>query len=60
MNGERSRTTTPKFIKRELKDGMIKESRRSSHPEIRYYSLIPRLNYLGIENYEANGKDHSW
>jgi hypothetical protein len=59
MNGERRRTTISRFIKRESKDGMTKESRRSSHPETRYYSLIPRLNYLGMENYEASGKDHS-
>jgi hypothetical protein len=28
-------------------------------PEIRYYFLILGLNYLGTENFEANGKDHS-
>jgi hypothetical protein len=58
MNGERRRTTTPKFTKREPKDGMTRES-RSSHPETRYYFLIPGLSYPGMENYEASGKDHS-
>jgi hypothetical protein len=59
MNGERRHTTTPKFTKREPKDGMTRESRRSSYPEIRYYFLILGLSYSGMKNYEASGKDHS-
>ena len=34
-------------------------SRRSLPPEIRYYFLILGLNYSGMENFKANGKDHS-
>jgi hypothetical protein len=45
-------------LKRELKDGMTRESRRNLHPEIRYYFLILGLDYLGMENYEPSGKDH--
>jgi hypothetical protein len=47
-----------KIYKEESKDGMTRGSRRSLHPEIRYYFLIPGLNYLGTENFEASGKDH--
>ena len=28
-------------------------------PKIRYYFLILGLNYLGTENFRANGNDHS-
>jgi hypothetical protein len=28
------------------------------HPEIRYYFLILGSNYSGMENFEANAKDH--
>ena len=60
MNGERRRITTLEFIKKELRDGMTKESRRRIlYLEIRYYFLISRLNYSSMENYEANGNDHS-
>jgi hypothetical protein len=38
---------------------MIRESRRSSSSDIRYYFLILGLNYFGIKNFGANGKDHS-
>ena len=49
-----------KIYKERKKDGMTRGSRRRSSPlEIRYYFLIPRLNYLGMENFGANGKDHS-
>jgi hypothetical protein len=41
-----------KIYKEESKDGMTRGSRRSLHPEIRYYFLIPGLNF------EASGKDH--
>jgi hypothetical protein len=42
MNGERKHITTPRFTKKEPKDGMTRESRRkSSSREIRYYFLIP-------------------
>jgi hypothetical protein len=48
------------FIKKEPRDGLIRESRRSLHPETRYYFLILESNYSGMENYGANGKDHLW
>ena len=52
--------TTPKFTRREQKDGMTRGSkRRSSPPEIRYYFLILGLNYSGTKNFGANGKDKS-
>jgi hypothetical protein len=47
-----------KLYKKEPRDGMIRESRRSLHPETRYYFLIPGSNYLGMKNDGANGKDH--
>jgi len=41
-NGERKHITIQRSTKIESNDGMTKESRRkSSHPEIRYYFLIP-------------------
>jgi hypothetical protein len=53
--------TTSRYTKRQPKDGMTRGSRRRSlHPEIRYYILILGLNYSGIENFEASGKDHLW
>ena len=51
--------TTPKFTRREQKDGMTRGSRRSSPQKIRYNFLILGLNYSGMENYRANGMDHS-
>jgi hypothetical protein len=57
-NGEKRHITIQKSIKKEPKDGMTRGSRRSLHPEIRYYFLIPRPNYLGMENFKANGKAH--
>ena len=52
--------TTPRYTRKGPKDGMTRGSRRRSSPsEIRYYFLIPGLNYSGTENFEANGKDHS-
>jgi hypothetical protein len=53
--------TTPRYTRRGPRYGMTRGSRiRSSPPEIRYYFLIPGLNYSVIENFKANGKDHSW
>jgi len=41
-NGERKHITIERSIKKESKGGMTRGSRRrSSHPEIRYYFLIP-------------------
>jgi len=41
-NGERKHITIRKSTKKELKGDMTRGSRRSSsHPEIRYYFLIP-------------------
>jgi hypothetical protein len=40
MNGEKKHITIQRFIKRELRDGMTRELRRSSSHEIRYYFLI--------------------
>jgi hypothetical protein len=37
---------------------MTRGSRRSLHPELRYYFLILGSNYSGMENFEANAKDH--
>ena len=51
--------TTPRFTRREQKDGMTRGSRRSSPQEIRCYFLITGLNYSSMENFGANGKDHS-
>ena len=49
-----------KIYKDRTKDGMTRGSRRRSSPlEIRYYFLILGLNYSGMENFGANGKDHS-
>jgi hypothetical protein len=51
--------TIQESIKRELKGGMTRESRRRNlHLKIRYYFLIPGLDYLGMESYEPNRKDH--
>jgi hypothetical protein len=58
MNGVNEHITTPRYTRREPKDGMIRGSRRILHPEIRYYFLILGLNYLGTKNFEASGKDH--
>jgi len=59
MNGVKKHITTPRFTRREQKDGMTRGSRRRSAPqEIRYYILILGLNYSGMENFGANGKDH--
>jgi hypothetical protein len=45
--------------KKELRDGMTRGSRRRSlHLEIKYYFLILGSNYLGMEKFEVNGKDH--
>ena len=57
MNGVKKHIITPRYIRRKPKDGMIRESKRSLPPEIRYYFLIPGLNYSGTENFGANGKD---
>jgi len=40
-NDERKHITIQRSKKKESKDGMTRGSRRSSHPEIRYYFLIP-------------------
>jgi hypothetical protein len=37
---EKKHITIQRFIKRESRDGMTRESRRSSAQEIRYYFLI--------------------
>ena len=58
-NGVKKDITTPTYTRREPKDGMIRGLRRSLHPEIRYYFLILGLNYSSMENFKANGKDHS-
>jgi hypothetical protein len=59
MNGVNEHITTPRFTRREPKDGMTRGSRkRSLHPEIRYYFLILWLNYSGTKNFEASGNDH--
>jgi hypothetical protein len=50
--------TTPRYTRRKIKDGMTRGSRRSLHLEIRYYFLILGLNYSGMENFEASGRDH--
>ena len=59
MNGVKKDIITPRYIRREPRDSMTRGSRRSSPLEIRYYFLILELNYLGMENFEANRKDHS-
>jgi hypothetical protein len=59
MNDVKKHITTPRYTRRERKDGMTRGSRRSSLLEIRYYSLIPKLNYSGMKNFVANWKDHS-
>jgi hypothetical protein len=47
---------TPRYTKREPKDGMIRRSRRwSLHPEVWYYFLITGSNYLGMVNFKASG-----
>ena len=52
--------TMARYTRREQRDGMTRGSRRRSSPqEIWYYFLIPGQNYSGMENFEANGKDHS-
>jgi hypothetical protein len=49
-----------KIYKERTKRDMINGSRRrNSLSETRYYFLIPGLNYSGMENFRANGKDHS-
>jgi hypothetical protein len=59
MNGERKHIIIQESTKRESKDGMTRGSRRRNlHSEIRYYFLILGLNYSGMENFEASGKDH--
>jgi hypothetical protein len=60
MNGVNEHITIQEYTKRESKDGMTRASRRRNLPlEIRYYFLILGLNYSGMENFEASGKDHS-
>jgi hypothetical protein len=50
----------PRYTKKEPKDGMTRElSRRTSILEIKYYSLILVFDYLDMENYKANGTDHT-
>ena len=56
MNGMKKHITTPRYTRREPKDGMTRGLRRSSPLEIRYYFLIPGLNYSGMENFGANGE----
>jgi hypothetical protein len=59
MNGVNEHITTPRYTRREPKDGMTRGSRRRSlHMEIRYYFSTLGLNYSGIENFKASGKDH--
>jgi hypothetical protein len=49
-----------KIYKERTKRGMINGSRRrNSLSETSYYFLILGLNYSGMENFRANGKDHS-
>ena len=56
-NGERRHITIQRSTKKESKGGMTRESwRRSSHPEIRYYFLIPGWSFSGMEDSGANGK----
>jgi hypothetical protein len=57
MNGVNEHITTPRYM-REPKDGMTRGLRRSLYLEIRYYFLIPGLNYSGMKNFKASGKDH--
>jgi hypothetical protein len=46
--------TIQESIKRELKGGMTRESRRRNlHLKIRYYFLILGSNFLGMESYET-------
>ena len=59
MNGEKKHIIMPIYTRREQRDGMTRGSRRSLLQEIRYYFLILGLNYSGMENFGANGKDHS-
>ena len=60
MNGVKKHITMPRYTRTELKDGMIRGSRRRSLPqEIRYYFLILGLNYSETKNFETNGKGHS-
>jgi len=59
MNDVKKHIITPSYTRRGQKDGMTRGSRRSLPPNIRYYFLILGLNYSGIENFGANGKDHS-
>jgi hypothetical protein len=54
MNDVKKHITTPRYTRREPRDGMTRGSRRSSPPKIRCYFLILGLNYLGMENFEAN------
>jgi hypothetical protein len=58
-NGVKKHITTPRFTRTKPRDGKTRGSRRSLPLEIRYYFLILGLNYSGMENFEANGKDHS-
>jgi hypothetical protein len=46
-----------RYTRREPKDGMTRGSRRSLHLGIRYYFLILGLNYSGMENFKASGKE---
>jgi hypothetical protein len=57
-NREKRHITIQKSTKKEPRDDMTRGSRKSLHPEIRYYFLILGSNYSGMENFEANGKDH--
>jgi hypothetical protein len=60
MNGVKKHITTPRFMRRGQRDGTRRGSRRRSLSlEIRYYFLILGSNYLGTQNFGANGKDHS-
>jgi len=46
-NGERKHITIQRFTKKESKGGMSRGSRRSSHPEIRYYFFNSRVKLFG-------------
>jgi hypothetical protein len=50
--------TTQEYTRRGPKDSTTRGSRRSLHPEIRYYFLILGLNYSSMKNFEASRKDH--
>jgi hypothetical protein len=58
MNGMNEHITTQEYTRRGPNDSTTRGSRRSLHPEIRYYFLILGLNYSSMKNFEASGKDH--